>query len=76
MKVKVFLKGSELVEGLEVRIYRNSIKGTFVKRVGDDIMLKLEGDFQHILNEEGLYGFSAQAEFEVLDPITYLKNNL
>lgn len=76
MKVKVLLKGSELVEGLELRIYRNSIKGTFVKRVGDEVFLKLEGDFQHVLNEEGLHGFSVQSEFEVLDPISYLKNNL
>ena len=76
MKVKVMLSGSELVEGLELRIYRNSIKGTFVKRGQGQVFLKLEGDFQHALNEEGLHGFPETSEFQVLDPITYLKNNL
>jgi hypothetical protein len=76
MKVKVMLSGSELVVGMELRIYRNSIKGTFVKRVGDEVMLKLEGDFQHALNEEGLHGFRENVQFELLDPISYLKNNL
>jgi len=76
MKVKVTLSASELVEGLELRIYRNSIKGTFVKRSEGQVFLRLEGDFQHALNEEGLHGFHETYEFEVLDPITYLKNNL
>jgi len=74
MKVKVILTGSELVEGLELRIYRNSIKGTFIKRSQGQVFLKLEGDFQHIPNEEGLHGFPETGQFEVLDPITYLKN--
>ena len=76
MKVKVMLKGTELVKGLELRIYRNSIKGTFVKREEGKVFLKLEGSFQHVVNEEGLSVFPENAEFEVLEPISFLKKTL
>ncbi len=76
MRVKVELSGFELVEGLGVRIYRNSIIGTVIKKDDTKVYFKLQGDHQFVEDEQGLVGFPLQAVFTLVDPITYLKNNL
>ena len=76
MRVKVELSGFELVEGLKVRIYRNSIIGTVVRKDDDRVYFKLQGDHQFVEDEEGLVNFLLQAVFTLVDPISYLKNNL
>ena len=76
MRVKVELSGFELVAGLKVKVYRNSIIGTVIIKDDTNIYFKLQGDHQFVENEEGLVNFPLQAVFTLVDPLTYLKNNL
>ena len=76
MRVKVELSGFELVEGLKVKVYRNSIIGTVIRKDDTNIYFKLQGDHQFVENKEGLVDFLLQSVFTLVDPISYLKNNL
>jgi hypothetical protein len=76
MRVKVELSGFELVEGIKVKVYRNSIKGLVVRKDETNIYFKLQGEHQFVEDEQGLVDFPLQAVFTLVDPLTYLKNNL
>ena len=72
--MKILSKGTELKKGDVVKIYRNSITATFIEVKDGLVWMDVVGT-GYDANQTGISSYNLNSHYEILDPITYLKNN-